>query len=438
MKQNDILASCGNEYADHNFMLMLSLITALMVNCEHGKENKDEYETDSSEDSDTMSKQFTCKEDIIDNCITGIPEYAGFDVNTWGPSLVIGSDGYGVVGYSDWDLLKVLHCKNITCSKYEINVVDKGDTDWDCDRGYKYMTQCEFAEPITPPQIQIGVGNMPILAYRYYLSETTFITYCKDIVCSDVEIKDMGIYASTRTQTLENGTNDLLYYAETGFYLSDYTGNSLGISHCDSKLCNTLAPAKEIDTDVRYSSMKTGSDGYLLITYIACMENKCILNTAHCSDNDCNNNTINTQDTGKFIEGNSIAIGSDGLGVISYNKDGKLAVAHCADIECSSADINIVDDMNGLSSITVGTDGLPLIAYRGRTNIDLKVAHCEDMGCKEKKISTLDADNFNTDQYGRDEGKPGVAIGSDGLPLIAYTAQGWLRILHCANANCAP
>jgi hypothetical protein len=76
----------------------------------------------------------------------------------------------------------------------------------------------------------------------------------------------------------------------------------------------------------------------------------------------------------------SIAIGADGLGLISYDDatNGKLKVAHCADAACSGATTATLDAAGSggrYPSVTTGVDGLGLISYFAVTNADLRVAH---------------------------------------------------------------
>jgi hypothetical protein len=131
----------------------------------------------------------------------------------------------------------------------------------------------------------------------------------------------------------------------------------------------------------------------------------------------------------------SVAVGSDGLGLISYwdETNNDLKVAHCNDVECTSATVTTLDsagDVGQHSAVVVGTDGLGLISYYDATNQDLKLAHCNDVGCTSATITTLDS----TGAAGLDTA---LAIGSDGLPLVAYRANGLIKVAHCDDALCA-
>src|SRR5262245_37853491 len=102
---------------------------------------------------------------------------------------------------------------------------------------------------------------------------------------------------------------------------------------------------------------------------------------------------------GSAWAGGTLAVGADGLGLISYYDDVNLdlKVAHCSDAACTSATVTVLDsagDVGLQSAIAIGADGLGLIAYRDRTQEDLKVAHCSDLACSSAAVRVLDALNI--------------------------------------------
>jgi hypothetical protein len=144
----------------------------------------------------------------------------------------------------------------------------------------------------------------------------------------------------------------------------------------------------------------------------------------------------------------SIAIGTDGLGIISYyvSTPGheNLRVAHCEDIACSTittTDIDTTGHVGRWSSIEIGSDGLPLISYVHELNQnpaaftqDLKVAHCHDIACTSATITTLDSTPRVADLAP-------LAIGGDGFGLIAYqdttsSSSTKMKVAHCLNIAC--
>jgi len=62
----------------------------------------------------------------------------------------------------------------------------------------------------------------------------------------------------------------------------------------------------------------------------------------------------------------AVALGRDGRGVVSYSTSTGLFAAHCDDVTCSSSTSRRIDAaaVGTESSIAIGGDGLPLIAYR--------------------------------------------------------------------------
>jgi hypothetical protein len=83
----------------------------------------------------------------------------------------------------------------------------------------------------------------------------------------------------------------------------------------------------------------------------------------------------------------SIAIGADGLPVISYfdSTNQSLKVAKCGNAACSSRNVlSTVDailNTGGYTSIAIGADGLPVISYYDGATQELKVAKCGNVFC---------------------------------------------------------
>jgi hypothetical protein len=142
-----------------------------------------------------------------------------------------------------------------------------------------------------------------------------------------------------------------------------------------------------------YTSIAIGADGLGLISYYDATNRD--LKVAHCSNQSCTSATISSLDrTGDVGQYTSIAIGSDDLGLISYYDatNGDLKVAHCTNIPCTAATLTTVDrtgNVGQYSSLAIGTDKLPLITYYDVTKGDLKAAHCADVACKVATITTL-------------------------------------------------
>src|SRR5262245_9495554 len=80
--------------------------------------------------------------------------------------------------------------------------------------------------------------------------------------------------------------------------------------------------------------------------------------------------------SGNVGQYSSVAIGTDGLAIISYYdaSNGDLKVAHCSNVTCTAASLNTVDSVGTVgqySSVAIGADGLALISYYDASNGDL-------------------------------------------------------------------
>ena len=90
------------------------------------------------------------------------------------------------------------------------------------------------------------------------------------------------------------------------------------------------------------------------------------------------------------------------------------------------------------TSIAIGIDGLPIIAYQDSFD-DLRVAHCNDPACASATFSELDSGGLT----GTAGEYISIAIGQDGRPVIGYhkrsglfQATGRLKLAFCEDIAC--
>ncbi|HKE98399.1 MAG TPA: VCBS repeat-containing protein [Actinomycetes bacterium] len=248
------------------------------------------------------------------------------------------------------------------------------------------------------------------------------------------------------------------------YYVGGGTGDhqDLRVAHCEDQACTSIT-THDVDTqgDVgEFSSIKIGTDGLPLISYItyrtadpaAFTED---LKVAHCNDVTCASATITTLDApARVNDVTALAIGGDGLGLISYQDTAasstKMKVAHCANTACTSATRTTIDTVrpdngeNGgyqQTGIAVGNHGLGLISYYdGGGNQMLKVAACTNPDCSNSVKTVVDKSADPAHQL--HGGWPSVTFGHDGLALISYnanyTASGGsdLKVAHCSDVYC--
>ena len=118
----------------------------------------------------------------------------------------------------------------------------------------------------------------------------------------------------------------------------------------------------------------------------------------------------------------SIAIGADGLPIISYydqtafTSRWPIAATPPAPPATRSPPSTTLPTSSGwYTSIAIGADGLPVISYRDDTAFALKVAHCGNAACSAgNTIITVDDPPAYVGHY------TSIAIGTDGLPVISY------------------
>jgi hypothetical protein len=229
---------------------------------------------------------------------------------------------------------------------------------------------------------------------------------------------------------LDDGDDETTYSFGDGLVLVD------GVVTMDPTYFLTrLSTLDSVGNVGRYTSIAIGTDGLGLISYYDLTNGD--LKVAHCADAACTSAATTTLDsTGSVGLITSIAIGADDLGLISYYDftNGDLKVAHCADTACTSATtatLDSVGDVGTSTSIAIGADGLGLISYYDNTNTSLKTAHCVDTACTSATTATLD----NAGEVGY---YTSIAIGADGLGLISYSdlVNDDLKVAHCADTAC--
>ena len=89
------------------------------------------------------------------------------------------------------------------------------------------------------------------------------------------------------------------------------------------------------------------------------------------------------------------------------------------------------------TDVAIGTDGLPVIAYYDGAGVSIKVAKCGNSNCSSgNTVSTVDTVNAGSSQG------ISIAIGTaDGFPVISYYNSAFpprrLIVAHCGNASCS-
>lgn len=284
--------------------------------------------------------------------------------------------------------------------------------------------------------VAIGVDGLPLISYFDGTNGNLKVAHCNNLECTNLTastIDDSANIVGEHTSLAigQDGLGLISYY--------DATAQDLKVAHCNNIAC-TSATTTSIDTTNivgRDTSIAIGTDGLGIISYEDVTNHD--LKVAHCDNVNCSSATKRTlHSTGLVGEYTSIAIGSDGLPLISYydNSSGDLRLARCTTVTCSIWDLRILDSaaevVGHYSSIAIGSDGLAIVSYYDLTNTALKTAHCSNLDCTSAAIYTLDND-ASVGLY------TSITIGADGLPLISYfdTSTDDLKILHCGYSTCS-
>jgi len=348
-------------------------------------------------------------------------------------SSAVGVDGKGIISYraGGWDGdLRVAHCKDVKCTE-----VDTHDIDTLGDVG-------------DGSSIKIGSDGLPIISY---LKTSTFdlkVAHCVDVVCSSATITTLDTASQVDNETaLTIGSDGRATIA----YVDNLNGRpakELKVAHCQNAACTT-ATINVVDNIAQSFGF---SGGFSLVsiassptgrTYLAYLDHH-YLNVATCADVACADAqfyTVVLPTDGQAGFDPSIAIGRDGLPLISYQRkfnvgNTSLFVAHCVNVQCSAVATKAVSTAKStgkFSSIAIGADGLGVVSFFNSSDGDLVAAHCSNVACDAVSQTTL------LDEYGDVGWNSSMSIGSDGLPLISYydLTNRNLKVAHCEDAACA-
>lgn len=185
-----------------------------------------------------------------------------------------------------------------------------------------------------------------------------------------------------------------------------------------------------------YASLALGSDGFAVISYQENDDGD--LRVAKCFNSGCTlANVVTVESAGHVGWESSIAVDANGIPVISHYdaSNGDLRVTKCGNSGCTLSYGTAVDATGTTgyeTSIAIGDDGFPVVAYADLTNGDLRVGKCSNSGCTTSTtLTTVDS----TGTVGRE---PSIAIGDDGFPVISYydTTNSSLKVAKCSDAGC--
>jgi hypothetical protein len=310
-----------------------------------------------------------------------------------------------------------------------------------------------FSSNVTAPQLvsTVATGTTPL-----QVSSTTMVSNFNSEMIGGNKLSDLdnryGVSTAPGLAPHQNSLTTVDGAASVGGYSSiaigtdgfpvisyyDNTNHVLKVVKCTNASCSASNTPTTVDSTALvgfYTSITIGTDGFPVISYYDVTNGH--LKVVKCSNASCSASyTPTTVDSGANMGTyTSIAIGSDGNPVISYNSvtPSYLKVAKCGNTACSGGTtLTTVDnmEMSDFTSITIGADGFPVIAYHDFVSGSLKLAKCGDAACSSNTILTLVEGGPSAGQY------PAITIGTDGFPVISYYANYHLKVAKCVNQYC--
>lgn len=270
--------------------------------------------------------------------------------------------------------------------------------------------------------LAIGADGFPVVSHMDGDNFNLRLSHCTTVACTSAAT----VIADAAGP---NGQYSSVAIGSDGLpFISHYHvgANSLKTTHCNDLACTTATSTLHINHQGgQWTSVAIGADKLPIVAHHG-------TRVTHCNNLACTAETSTDLPIGVQPH---IAIGSDGLAIISGYSGGDLVVTHCANVTCTAATTTAIDtanDVGAYSSIAIGRDGRAIIAYKDSTSGDLRVSHCTNVACTSATSTTVDAPN--------DVGYfTSIAIGSDGLPVISHYDQtrGDLRVTHCSTAVCS-
>jgi hypothetical protein len=131
-----------------------------------------------------------------------------------------------------------------------------------------------------------------------------------------------------------------------------------------------------------------------------------------------------------------LAVSGDRLAFAFRTGDGAVFLGTCGDLSCGDpSTIEVVPPAGDggwldVFDLAVGSDGLPVLAHGWMGDPrELRLAHCENWECSERTVETVD------ELSGGWQG-PSLGIGGDGYPVMAYADDGAITVAKCEDARC--
>jgi hypothetical protein len=288
-------------------------------------------------------------------------------------------------------------------------------------------------------EIAIGADGLPVFAFARYDDETRSteagIVHCLDVACTRRSVAKVLSLAG-------GGMAPVIAVDPQGLPIAVFSDwgadGQTGIYHvvrCGDASCQAHTVASIADAGgtpvVRFAD---SGNPVLAFVRNRSEDRKADLVMLACSDDSCSSVGTPTVVTEVSLNGHPLDMTytRDGFPVFAFDTP-RLSVALCSDAACEGpVDVSFVDTgVEEARVIAIGTDGHPMLAYTAIAPgyvRELRVAACADMACSEGTIQIVDThDRMNTID---------MVIDPTGRPVLGYQTGTGLKIVACGDPYC--
>ncbi len=285
----------------------------------------------------------------------------------------------------------------------------------------------------------IGSDGLPIIVYTDVTNNAIKVAKCSNATCSS---STKTTIASGLTTPASNFLSGSIAVDPTGkpyvVYSTDSGNNNndiLYIVRCGNAACssgNSSPVAIDSLHGKGYQDIAIGSDGLPVISY-----GYGGIDIIKCGNTACNSGNTTTLSVASGLE-HAIKVDSSGLPFLSvYNStNGDLLAVSCGTKTCASGNTTTtIDNSSSIigkyNSVAIPSDDKPVISYYDAQNGNLRIAKCSNTTCTSATKTTLDSTG-SVGYY------TSVVVGTSGQPVISYydLTNGDLKVYQCSNSTC--
>jgi hypothetical protein len=299
-----------------------------------------------------------------------------------GISIATASDWYPIIAYYRSNNVYVVKCKSYTCDQvdgpYQITTNSVGVPGA---QSFTSITTSSNGNPIIAFHDKSPVNSLSIISCTTTGQPPANCSTASAQI--DIDLNP-ALYASL---AIGIDRYPIISYMDGSF--------ALKVAHCNQDTCSSgaidLININTGNSQTQYASLSIGRDGLPIMAYYNLTAGDPQI--VHCNTISCSSFAQkNISVTSGISDGAyaSLTIGADGLPIVAYYEvtNQNLRVAKCGDPTCDTtiAPVSVVADFDpGLAAgtytaIAIGADGLPVISYADASG-DLKVGHCGSDNC---------------------------------------------------------